>query len=88
MVFALICKFLDKDTGYIEDTELTKFNRMYRDLLLKLCFRSSKWKKALKACISSLERWVKELSDTMVRLFEDPCESGLFTMKFHHFPHV
>lgn len=38
--------------------------------------------------VSSPRRRVRDLKDTMVRLFGDHCDSGLFTMKFHILEHL
>lgn len=49
MVPAFICRYEDKKTGYVEDTKLTRVNKIYFELLLELYFKCSKGKRDLEA---------------------------------------
>lgn len=74
MVFPLICVHASEDTGYIENTELNNVNKTYFELLLELYLRRSKTDKHLRAWMFLWKRRVREMKETMVRLFGDHSE--------------
>lgn len=79
--------YVNKATAYIEGSRLTKMNTMYSELLADLYSRSSKSINDFKAWTCSLKRRVRELKNSMARLFADHCECGLFKMKLHLLDH-
>lgn len=81
-----ICAYTDKASRFIEDAKLTKKNTMYSEILHEFYSRTSKRDTHFREWISSLERIVRDLKDTMVRLLEKHFECEFFTMKFH-LPH-
>lgn len=79
---------MNKATEYMKDPELTEANTMYSELLLEIYFKTSERNTDLKAWMSMWKRRLRELQDTMVRLFEDQCESGMFKTKSYILDHL
>lgn len=82
-MFLFLCKYVDQETDYIEEAELTKIDTVYLKLSCELYSRFSKGKRDFEAQMSSLGKKVGELKYTMALLFLDHYESGLLTMKCH-----
>lgn len=48
IMFPFICTFIEKATAYFEDAKVTKVNKIYSELVLEFCSRSSKTNTDLK----------------------------------------
>lgn len=82
-LFPFICAYVDKAPGYIEYVALMKVKTMNSGLLTEIHFRSTNSNTDFGVSMSSLNRRLTQLVNTMVRLFEDHYECGLFRMEFH-----
>lgn len=83
--FPFIFEYSDRDTGHIEDTELTQRIKMSSEFLIEMYPRGLKRNTDLKVRISPPNGRVRELKHIEVLLFEDNCECGQFVMKFNLF---
>lgn len=83
MEILILCDYVDKYTGYIEGTKLTKGDHGILWAHGWIVFQKLKTEKVFKAWILLLKRRVTKLKDKMVCLFENHSESGLFKMKFY-----
>lgn len=81
MRFFFIFDYVNRATGYIADAWLMKMNTICPELLLENHSKISKWKSTFRACLSSMNKRVRELEETLARLFKDHWESVFFLVK-------
>lgn len=86
-VFPFVAAFIDRCTGHERTAPMTRVHTMYSEIVNEVT-GDGEYKIRSEEELVKLEERVKEFKRELVERFDDHCESGLYTLKFHLLDHM